>query len=222
VPLARPGDLFAAWLAPSRFWTPRQRRVLEGLAAVRAGGGVVTFVVGNRDYLLAEARAELPVDRVIADEAVMQLGGAPTLVLHGDRANPDDWRYRLWFGLSRSRAVSAVLARLPGPVGASLAARAEATLARTNRAYKTGALPVGPLEALGRRAAALGARRVLVGHFHHDRTLEVAGGVPVQIAPAWLDHRRVLVARSEPDAAGASAPLVSTPLEALLGPRAVS
>ena len=35
--------------------------------------------------------------------------------------------------------------------------------------------------------------RALVGHFHHDRTIDVAGGVPVIVAPAWLDHRRILV-----------------------------
>ena len=84
---------------------------------------------------------------------------------------------------------------LPGALGRSLTSNTERTLACTNQVYKAGPLPKDALVALGHRAAGLGAKRALVGHFHRDETLEVPGGVPVQLAPAWLDHRRILVAR---------------------------
>jgi UDP-2,3-diacylglucosamine hydrolase len=202
------GDLFVAWLAPERFWTPLQRRILEALAAVRAAGGQTRLVVGNRDYL-AETLAGSVFDAVYPDEVVVPVAGRPTLLCHGDRLNPADWPYHTWRRLSRSAPVEAVLRRLPGPAGRALAARTEARMAGVNARYKTGQLPLAALEALGRRAAAQGAARALVGHFHHDRVLPVAGGAPVVVAPGWFEHRRVLVGTSD----GA---LRSVPVEALL------
>jgi len=67
-------------------------------------------------------------------------------------------------------------------------------MAGMNPRYKTGVLPLGALEALGRRAAAQGAQGALVGHFHHDRLVGVSGGAPVRVAPGWCDHERLLVA----------------------------
>lgn len=201
------GDLFVAWLAPERFWTPLQRRVLEGVAAVRAAGGQTRFVVGNRDYLV-EALLGTVFDQVLTDEAVVPVAGRPTLVCHGDRLNRADWPYLMWHRLSRSGPAEALLGLLPGAAGRALAARTEARMARVNTRYKTGVLPLGALEALGRRAAAQGAARALVGHFHHDRVLPVADGAPVVVAPGWFEHRRILV--GGPDGA-----LCSTPADAL-------
>jgi len=188
------GDLFAAWLGDARFHTPLQRQVVALLRKLRAEGARTLFAAGNRDYFVTESQGVF--DRVF-DEDVVPLGGIPTLVTHGDQLNRDDRAYLAWRALSRSGAARALAHALPGPAIRGLAARLEKGLSTTNQAYKTGALPIAALEALGRRAQGLGARRALVGHFHHDRTLDVAGGVPVVIAPAWLDHRRILVV--EPD-----------------------
>lgn len=185
------GDLFRAFVGLPRYWSPAQREILDALAELRARGGRVTFVVGNRDYLIQPAPA-LPIDLVIAERALVTLGGAPTLVTHGDRVDPEDRLYRLWHRLSRGRLARHLLDALPGRLGRRLTSGAERALARTNRAYKAGSLPLAALERLGREAAAQGAERALVGHFHRDETLAVPGAVPVRFAPAWLDHRRVL------------------------------
>jgi hypothetical protein len=66
-------------------------------------------------------------------------------------------------------------------------------MAQTNRAYKTQDLPFAAITELGCRAREAGAKRALVGHFHQDRVVDIASGVPVVLAPAWLEHRRVLV-----------------------------
>lgn len=185
------GDLFAAWLGEERLLTPLQKNVLDKLVQLRARNTSIIFVAGNRDYL-AEAQLGRAFDRVIEDEAVIDLGGVPTLVAHGDRLNKDDRAYHLWRALSRSKPALAAVRALPGPVAAKIAADIERRLAGTNAAYKTGALPMAALEAFGRRAAQLGASRGLVGHFHHDRLLDVRDGAPVVLAPSWLDQRRVL------------------------------
>lgn len=185
------GDLFRAFVGLPRYWSPAQREILDALAALRARGGRVRFVVGNRDYLIRPA-PHLPIDEVIEDRAIVTLGGRPTLLTHGDRVDPNDRFYRAWHGLSRGPVAAAVLRALPGALGRRLTHGTERALSRTNRAYKAGPLPTEALLRLGREAASRGAAQVLVGHFHQDRELPVPGGAPIRLAPAWLDHRRVL------------------------------
>lgn len=186
------GDLCATWLGDDRFHTPLQRALVAALREVRRRGGRTTFVVGNRDYFVAEGQLGRAFDGVLV-EGLVSLGGVPTWVTHGDRVVPEDHAYRAWAAVSRSAPVRAAAHALPGRWVAQAAQRLEHALAQTNRAYKTGVLPLPALEALGRAAQRAGAARALVGHFHHDRTIDVGGGVPVIVAPAWLDHRRILV-----------------------------
>ncbi len=185
------GDLFVAWVALAPTRTPLQATVVERLVALRRAGGRSHFVVGNRDYLVREGLAGV-VDRVIEEGARVELGGVATWLEHGDVVNPDDRPYLAWRRLSRSAAVSAGLSRLPGPLAAALARRVERALGPRNQRYKTGRLPEAALRALGERAAARGASRAVIGHFHIDRTIE-GPGAPVRIAPAWLESRQVLV-----------------------------
>lgn len=187
------GDLFVAWLARDRFFTPAQARIVDALRAIRAGGGRVRFVVGNRDYL-AEGLLGDAFDAVYEGEVVVDVGGAKTLLVHGDGLDPDDRPYRAWRAVSRSGPVRAVLERLPGAVGRQLAARTERQLRDVNVQYKSGPLPVAQLEAVGRRAAAAGAERAIVGHFHDDTTIRPPDGAPVRVAPGWFEHRVVLEA----------------------------
>lgn len=191
------GDLFLAWLGPERFLSELQRRVVDALTRVRAAGGRVRFVVGNRDYLVAEGQLGRAFDEVLEGEALIDLAGIPTLVTHGDRLNPGDRPYLLWQAVSRHPSVLGLVSRLPAQTTRRLAGALEQRMSGANRRYKTGDLPIEGLLALGRRAAAAGARRALVGHFHHDRTLDVPGGVPVVLAPPWLERRRILV--GQPD-----------------------
>ncbi len=186
------GDLFVAWIAVDRFLTDLQRAVLGRMEAIRAGGGTIRFVVGNRDYL-PERMIGRAFDAVHADETVIDLDGVPTMIVHGDRLNPRDRPYRAWYRLSRSAPVSAILARLPRMLGRSIAAEIETRMRGMNAAYKTGPLPLDGIEALARRARAAGAARALVGHFHEPARIEAA--VPVVVAPGWFVHRTVLLGR---------------------------
>lgn len=187
------GDLFAVWLAPDRFCTPFQQGIIARLRTLRAGGSRLTFVVGNRDYLVAKGQLGRTFDEVIEGEALRTIGGAKTLVTHGDRANPNDALYERWYRMSRGRRADTILQSMPTGFASWLARALERRFQGTNQRYKSGQLPIAALEALGRRAAAAGAERVLVGHFHADSTIEVPGGAPVTIAPAWLEHRKILV-----------------------------
>lgn len=189
------GDLFTAWLAPSRFWGALETEVIDRFRAMRRVGQRIDFVVGNRDYLVKETLLGDAFDRVIEERTVLDIGGVPTMIVHGDRANPNDLAYRVWHRFSRSAPATRLLSVLPAAVGKRLVHRTERGLAKTNARYKTGTLPIAALESLGREASRRGAARVLVGHFHHDRTLDVPNGAPVVLAPGWFEQRRILIAR---------------------------
>lgn len=207
------GDLFLAWLGPERFWTAAQRPIMEALFRVRASGGRVEFVVGNRDYL-AGAALHTAFDAVIARPTLVDLGGVPTWLLHGDGIVAADRSYRVWRAVSRSGPVTAVLRRLPARAGRRLTERAHRALAPAGQRHKSGVLPLAAIEAVGRSAARAGAARALMGHFHHDRTVDVGDGVPVVVAPGFTDLGRLLVVED-----GA---LVSVPAEEVVtarGPR---
>ena len=186
------GDLFVAWLGPERYWTAAQRPIMEALHRIRTSGGRVEFVVGNRDYL-ADAALHTAFDTVITRPTLLPLAGIPTWILHGDGIVAADRGYRAWRSLSRSRPVTAALHRLPPRWGQRLTERAHRALAPAGRRHKSGVLPLTAIEAVGRSAARAGARRALLGHFHHDRVVDVARGVPVVVAPGFTNLGRLLV-----------------------------
>ncbi len=190
------GDLFVAWLAPERFWTPRQRPVLEAIRSVRARGGRTRFVVGNRDYLVPSLQGSV-FDVVYSGEVVTEVAGQRTLLSHGDGLDPNDRPYLAWRALSRSPAITRLLNRLPAGAGQALAQRTERQMAGVNQRYKSGNLPEAPIQALGERAHARGAVQALVGHFHHDCQVPVPTGVPVICVPGWCETRRLLIADDE-------------------------
>jgi UDP-2,3-diacylglucosamine pyrophosphatase LpxH len=187
------GDLFRSWLAPPRFQTAFQRRLLGRFRDLRAAGRRVDFVVGNRDYFVEEGEAGGAFDEVFV-EGLREVGGVPTWVVHGDQLNRHDRAYLAWRALSRSPPLRRMLDWLPEQVVVGRAEALERSLRSRGERYKTGDLPIEALLGLGRKAKAKGAARALCGHFHHDRVVDVADGVPVVIAPAWLDQRRVLEA----------------------------
>jgi UDP-2,3-diacylglucosamine hydrolase len=187
------GDLFVAWTGVDRFLTGLQRHVLGRLQAIRLAGGRVRLVVGNRDYL-AERLVGTSFDEVLADEAVIDLDGVPTLVAHGDRLNPNDRRYLAWHRASRSRIATSLFERLPARAGRKLTSEIERRMRGTNLAYKTGAVPMDGIAGIAERAKARGAVRVLLGHFHEPQT--IAAAVPVVIAPGWIEHSVILDGRT--------------------------
>ena len=77
------GDLFEAWVGdddPSATGAA----VAHGLREVAESGTPVSFIRGNRDFLLGAAYAARAGMRVLQDPSVIMLDGRPALILHGD------------------------------------------------------------------------------------------------------------------------------------------
>lgn len=87
------GDLFEFWLGDDAP-TPVGQTVAPALKAVADSGVPIAFTHGNRDFLLGERYAEAAGMRLLPEEHVVDLYGAPTLLLHGDTLCTDDVEYQ--------------------------------------------------------------------------------------------------------------------------------
>jgi UDP-2,3-diacylglucosamine hydrolase len=190
------GDLFKVWLAPPKFWNAPVRGIMAGFARLRATGVPIVFVVGNREFLLpmdqaTAARMELPFDWIVHGMCVLHWAGRRYGLTHGDLVNRRDWKYLHWRRWSRGRLVSALFRSMPAPLACALAARLEATLARTNMAIKIH-YPANEVRAFA-EALTPGLDGMLIGHFHRDETLP---GVPgrgfLRIVPDWFSRKALL------------------------------
>src|SRR5690606_39761312 len=85
--------LFEAWVGdddPSDTGT----LVAEALRAVSDAGTPVSFMHGNRDFLLGHDFARRAGMAILTDPSVVSLYGRPTLLLHGDTLCTDDVAYQ--------------------------------------------------------------------------------------------------------------------------------
>ena len=100
------GDLFEYWIGDDEIdapdGDPLARQVVEALAATAAIGVRVAFMHGNRDFLIGARFCEASGARLLADPAVEEIAGTPTLLMHGDTLCTDDHDYQAWRRTARS------------------------------------------------------------------------------------------------------------------------
>lgn len=87
------GDLFEYWLGDDAP-TSAGLKAAEGLSRLAAADVPCYFMHGNRDFLLADEYAGHAGLILLDEEAVVDLYGCPTLLLHGDSLCTDDHAYQ--------------------------------------------------------------------------------------------------------------------------------
>lgn len=87
------GDLFEYWLGDDAP-TPVGQAVAAALKQLSDSGVEVFFAHGNRDFLLGEDFAAAAGMTLLPEETVVDLYGAPTLLMHGDSLCTDDVVYQ--------------------------------------------------------------------------------------------------------------------------------
>ena len=98
------GDLFEYWIGDDDLGEPFNA-VMTGFFARLARGGVPVFLMhGNRDFLMGERFCRATGAELLADPAVVDLGGVKTLLMHGDTLCTDDLDYQGWRRTARSGA----------------------------------------------------------------------------------------------------------------------
>jgi UDP-2,3-diacylglucosamine hydrolase len=95
------GDFFEFWVGDDDL-SPYNLLIIEALRAQTAAGLPIYFMQGNRDFLVGKKFMRLSGCRLLPDEYIVDLGGTPTLLLHGDTLCTQDIAYQKFRKRSRN------------------------------------------------------------------------------------------------------------------------
>lgn len=188
------GDLFNLWIGRRELEQPHQTAVLKKLAELRAGGVVVRYLEGNRDYRIASCYAGRVLDDSTENRILERFGGLRLLAVHGDLANPHDRKYRTWRRFSRSKIVWLVFNLLPRARRLQFARRLETRLRCTNPEFKR-EFPEAVVRAYATSVLGPKDDALVLGHFHIEKDLASAGArsrARILVLPEWKSSRRHL------------------------------
>jgi UDP-2,3-diacylglucosamine hydrolase len=159
------GDIFDYWVGPLHLRLDDYRPVLDGLRALTASGVPVTFVPGNRDFLLSGATGRALGLAVAPGRATVTLDGQVVRMEHGDLLTTADWRYQAMRAVLRSAPVRRLCLSLPHGMKLRMARRLRTHSERVVKGKSRSTLEAKP-RALRR---ALAQADVLVfGHVHES------------------------------------------------------
>lgn len=169
------GDLFEYWVGDDGLALPFPARV-AGLLRQAARAAPAFFMHGNRDFMVASRFCAETGVRLIADPTVVDLYGAPALLMHGDTLCTGDHAYLAFRAQVRNPAWQA--AALARPLEERVA------IAKGMRSRSEGAkdgkdeaiMDVAP-EAVERAFVESGCALLIHGHTHRPaRHVHAAGG----------------------------------------------
>ena len=192
------GDLFEAWVGdddPSDTGT----LVAEALRAVSAAGTPVSFMHGNRDFLLGHDFARRAGMAILTDPSVVCLYGRPTLLLHGDTLCTGDVAYQQFRAQTRNPTWQRQF--LAQPLAARLAFAQQARAA--SKAHQSGLSSQGTMETITDVApdevagvfARFGVDTMIHGHTHRPamHQVDVTGRARRRIVLGdWYEQGSVL------------------------------
>ncbi|MGC4402996.1 UDP-2,3-diacylglucosamine diphosphatase [Methyloversatilis sp. MC4-4] len=96
------GDLFEAWAGDEDVDDPTVRPVIHALRALHERGIELHVLPGNRDFLLGAGFTAATGARIHGDWLIADIGGEPTLLLHGDTLCTDDLPYMQFRAMVRN------------------------------------------------------------------------------------------------------------------------
>lgn len=158
------GDFFEAWVGDDDD-SDFVDRIRAQLAACSDRGCELMIARGNRDFMLGDQFAQDTGATLLGDETVMDVGGQPALLLHGDTLCTDDVDYQQFRRLVHDAAWQADMMAKPLDERRELARqlRAMSIDAASNKAEDI--MDVNQ-EAVRERLAANGVQRMIHGHTH--------------------------------------------------------
>jgi UDP-2,3-diacylglucosamine hydrolase len=161
---------------------------------VRDAGVPVYFMVGNRDFLLGEKFAERAGFTLLDDAVVHDIGGTPTLLMHGDSLCTDDLAYQAVRAEVRTAKWQAQFLAMP-----LAARRAFAAKARDASRSHTGSASESIMDVNAGAVADVmrghGVTRLIHGHTHRPavHALDLDGQAATRIVLGdWYQHGSVL------------------------------
>jgi UDP-2,3-diacylglucosamine hydrolase len=191
------GDLFDYWVGDEDIEDPHVRPVVDALAAVAAGGTVVSLMHGNRDFLIGAGFAAATGVRLLSDPLLLELDGVATLLMHGDTLCLEDAGYNRFRTVVRDPAWQRAFLARPLAERRAEAARLRAISEQEKRSKPAEIMDVTPTEVL-RMLRAHGYPRLVHGHTHRPaRHVHAVDGRACErwVLPDW--HQVATGLRSE-------------------------
>ena len=192
------GDLFEAWVGDD---DPSDAGafVARKLKALSDSGVPVSFVHGNRDFLLGEDYARRAGMALLADPVRLDLYGEPVLLMHGDTLCTDDVAYQQFRAQTRDPAWQAQFLSQPLPARLAFAQQARAaSQARQGELREAGTMEtitdVSPAT-VAEAFAAHDVDTIIHGHTHRPaiHELEVDGRLRRRVVLGdWYEQGSVL------------------------------
>ena len=177
------GDLFEVWIGDDMAERGFEKRCAEVLRAA-SSRIEVSFMPGNRDFLVGDAMlASVGVAR-LADPTVVSAFGARVLLSHGDALCVDDVGYQRYRAFVRRPGLQRLFGLLP------LTARRAVGRAMRRRSGRRVPRPSGGFIDVDRDAAlawlsAAGAPTLVHGHTHAPASHELAAGRVRHVLTDW-------------------------------------
>ncbi len=177
------GDLFDYWAGDDDLTDPFNARIATALRTLADAGVGISFMAGNRDFLIGDAFAAAAGLSLLDDPCQRDIGGVATLLMHGDTLCIDDPDYQRFRAQVRDPAWRTTFLARP------LTERKreiEALRARSEieKKIKPAAIMDVNADAVVAALEAHGAQAMIHGHTHRQgRHTHLAGGVS---CPRWV------------------------------------
>lgn len=164
------GDFFEVWVGDDGM-TPFQHEIAAALRKVADQGTRLFLMHGNRDFMIGKAFCREAGCTLLSDPQVVQLGGEPVLLSHGDALCTRDQAYmrlRRWL---RNPLSLFILRNLPLARRQALARKLRST-SRTQTSMKASEIVDVTPDEVSRLMTRHGVRTLIHGHTHRPATHE--------------------------------------------------
>lgn len=184
------GDLFDWWIGDDQRQEAFARSIVESLRTISDAGTPLFVARGNRDFLLGADFARDAGATLLGEQTIVDIGGTPTLLTHGDEFCTDDVGYQRFRAWSRDPRSQRRLMRLPYRLRRLIAAWLRHG-SRAATARKTGAMLDVNAAAVEQAFRARGVARIVHGHTHRPaRHSTLVDGRPCEriVLADWDDR----------------------------------
>ncbi|PWB33137.1 UDP-2,3-diacylglucosamine diphosphatase [Pseudomonas sp. SDI] len=158
------GDFFEAWIGDDAM-TPFQASICQALRALSDSGTRVLLMHGNRDFLLGQAFCKAAGCTLLTDPSVIELGGEPVLLMHGDSLCTRDEAYMKLRRYLRNPLSLWILRHLPLRTRQKLARKLRSESKAQTRMKANDIVDVTP-EEVPRIMQQFGVKTLVHGHTH--------------------------------------------------------
>jgi UDP-2,3-diacylglucosamine hydrolase len=159
------GDLFDVWIGDDQLREPLAADVAATLSELKHAGVPVGVIAGNRDFLLGERFAQASGATLLPEQVVVNVGGTPTLLLHGDELCTADVGYQRYRRIAHDPRWQRRYLGLPYPWRSAVARWLRGRSRKATAAKPEKIMDVEP-RAVEAAFRAANVTRIIHGHTH--------------------------------------------------------